>query len=168
MLIGSSEVIESDHSVHSKKQHGQSKVVKYYGFMTVITNNLLNQIYKLFIERAGRHHRSHNFIITAMRRLETKIEHFLDSFNKSNKYRHHLCHHRYNCFIYSIVGFLQRFLAGFFLQAGIKCLGSLGKIMKNPKVLLKILKNPVNAQLGMFLGVFVAVFRVSSIYTIKI
>lgn len=47
------------------------------------------------------------------------------------------------------------------MQAVIKAFGSLGAIFKNPKLLVKIFMSPVNKQLGMFLGLYVFIFRVS-------
>jgi hypothetical protein len=55
---------------------------------------------------------------------------------------------------------MQRFIVGFLLQALVKAVGSIGSIFKNPKNIWKILKNPVNRQLGLFLGSYVLIYRV--------
>jgi len=93
--------------------------------------------------------------------IERKLEAFINSLNRSF-HHHELCSHRYNCITHSIIGFIQRFLAGFLLQAGFKCLGSFAAILKNPKLIIKLLKSPVNSELGLFLGFYVFIFRVIS------
>jgi hypothetical protein len=55
---------------------------------------------------------------------------------------------------------MQRFIVGYLLQFAVKCFGSMGAIFKNPKLLIKLFKSPVNSQLGMFLGSYVFIFRV--------
>jgi hypothetical protein len=55
---------------------------------------------------------------------------------------------------------MQRFLVGYLLQAGIKCLSSIGLILRKPQYLIKILKSPVNRELGLFFGSYVLIFRV--------
>ncbi|CAF0732927.1 unnamed protein product [Brachionus calyciflorus] len=153
ILVGASELPDT------KKIDRKSRVVKYYGLMTVILNNAITQFNEMFLQHHNRHNRWHNALIDGFRNFEHRIERKLDSLSKCNKYRHEKCHHRYNCLIYSILGFLQRFLAGYGLQAVIKLFGSIGIILKKPNVILKILKNKENFQLGMFLGSFVFIFR---------
>ena len=113
-----------------------------------------------------------------------RLEHVLKSCNESPSFRHRLCTHRYPCVLYSIQvsslvkktilpfvfnnckhlkGFVQRFLVGFLLQLGVRVLGSLGKIAKNPTIILRFIKAPENTQLGLFLGSYVAIFRVGGI-----
>lgn len=156
LLVGSGELMES------KKEDRKSRVVTYYGVMTVMLNNFVTRVDQMFFQHHSRHNRWHNRFVDALRNFEHRIERFLDSFNKANKYSHPKCHHRYNCLIYTILGFGQRFLAGFGLQAAIKLLGSIGLIFRKPGVLLKVLKDKENVQLGMFLGCFTLVFRAVS------
>lgn len=156
LLVGSAEQIES------KRPDRKSRVVTYYGVMTVILNNLVTRFDQMFLQHHSRHNRWHNKVVDSFRNFEHRIERFLDSFNKANRYSHPKCHHRYNCLIYTLLGFLQRFVAGFGLQAGIKLLGSIGTLFKKPSVLIKILKDKDNFQLGMFLGCFTMVFRAVS------
>lgn len=156
LLVGSSEMMET------KKPDRKSRVVTYYGVMTVILNNLATRIDQMFLQHHNRHNRYHNKLVDWLRNFEHRIERFLDSFNKANKYSHQKCHHRYNCLIYSLIGFCQRFLAGFGLQAAIKLFGSMGLLIKKPSVLLKVLKDRDNIQLGMFLGCFTLIFRTVS------
>ena len=102
-----------------------------------------------------------NSFLLIMKFIEKKLESVINSLNKSF-HRHDKCSHRYNCATYSIVGFVQRFITGYLLQFAFKCLSSLAAILKNPKLLIKLLKNPVNTELGLFLGFYVFIFRVVS------
>ena len=141
-----------------------SRVVIYYGLATNTLSHVLNSVYnKLFTaSHATRRHRSHNAFIQALKHIETSLGRFLDSFNHSRKHKHVLCTHRYNCAIYTLVGFLQRFLTGYALQAAFKCLGSIGGIIRKPRLLLKILLSPVNKEFGLFLGSYTLIFRAVS------
>lgn len=155
ILVGSTEIPET------KRTERTSRVVKYYGLMTVIVNNAATLIDQIFFQHHNRHNRWHNRVVDSLRAFEHRIERFLDSFSKA-KYRHEKCHHRYNCFIYSLLGFIQRFMIGFGLQAVVKLFGSIGLVLKKPKTILKILKNSDNFGLGMFFGSFVLIFRLVS------
>jgi hypothetical protein len=161
MLVGTSEVIEQDHSLNDKKMNRTSRVVVYYGLATQMVGNLVSMFYRTFsFTGPTRHHHHHNnALLIFLKNIEKRIELFLDSFNQSRSLKHTLCTHRYNCAIYSLVGFFQRFIAGFVLQALFKCFSSIGSLIKNPVKLLKILKNPDNVGLGLFLGSYVAIFR---------
>ena len=94
MLIGDSEIIQPISNHHSKLNR-PSRIVKYYGFMTMMLNNLLNTFNR---RRAN----SHSFI-GLLKSLEKKLENFLGSLSKTYNYKHRMCAHRYNCFIYPIV-----------------------------------------------------------------
>lgn len=159
MLIGPSECLDVDHSLHKNRS---SRVVKYYGLVTASLNHFLQLIYSLTISRPSRHNRSHNPIAAFFRFLERKLDHYLTSLSRSTRCRHHLCNHRYNCLIYSIMGFVQRFIVGFLLQLVIKCAGSIGSLVKSPKLIVKLIKSPANRELGLFLGSYVLIFRCSS------
>jgi hypothetical protein len=100
MLIGSSELLNYDHSLHKDRR---SRVVKYYGLVTSSFSNFLQLIYNLTISRASRHNRSHNFISNFFRSLERYLDNFLNALSRSKHCKHHLCNHRYNCLIYSIM-----------------------------------------------------------------
>ena len=154
MFLGSA---ETDTENYNLKQNRQSRIVKYYGFTTTYLNNAFN-IFNNLIN--GRHHHSHNKLIIWMRKVENALDRLLVSFNKSKKYRHRLCAHRYNCITYPIIGFIQRFLVGYSLQFVIKCLGSLSTIIKKPKLLWRLFTSSTNYQLGMFFGGYVFIFRV--------
>ena len=82
--------------------HRQSRVVKYYGVATTIVNSFMNICNNLF-SSGGRHNRSHNNLVVFLTHIERKLERFLDSFSRSHNFKHHLCAHRYNCFIYPIL-----------------------------------------------------------------
>lgn len=183
MLLGSAEQLESETpDGSSKKLNRKSRVVVYYGLATEIFANSLTTVNSLLFGRS-RSRGHHSKLTILLKNMEAHIEHFLDSFSRSKSCKHRLCTHRYNCFIYSIIGFLQRFIAGYLLQAAVKCLGSVGAIIKKPRLLLKILLSPVNKQLGrtlitshtdsyvlnfigynqgMFLGSYVLIFRAVS------
>ena len=152
----------------------------YYGIITDIINKSI-YVCNHLTNTLDTHHRARNRLIYFLQAIEKKVESFLNSLNKTSICKHSLCKHRYNCLVYPIIvnmnelalelfikliifilqGFIQRFIVGFFIQATVKCFGSLGKLVKNPKFLFKILKNPVNKQLGLFLGSYVLIFRVS-------
>lgn len=147
-LIGTEAItpdLIADH--HYLKLTRQSRIIKYL-------NSITNKLHRLTDH-------SNNLIINRLRLFERKLESFLDSLNKSF-HRHDKCVHRYNCFTYAIAGFVQRFIVGYLLQAAFKCLGSLVAIVKKPKLLFKILKNPLNTDLGLFLGSYVLIFRLVS------
>lgn len=155
-FIGDSETLETDH--HSKLNR-KSRIMVCYGFLTDIINKTL-QICNKFTNTLNTG--SQNSFINIMKCIELKAEIFLDNLSKSTFCKHTACNHRYSCLIYPILGFIQRFSVGYIMQAVIKTLGSLGAILKNPKILLKIFMNPVNKQLGMFLGLYVFIFRAVS------
>ena len=100
MFVGDSEIIQPISNHHSKLNR-PSRIVKYYGFMTLILNNLFNSCNNLISRRRGPH--SHNILIVFMKNVERKMETFLTKFSKTHKCKHHLCAHRYNCFIYAAV-----------------------------------------------------------------
>jgi hypothetical protein len=172
MLVGQSEAIEADHAVHSRAMHGPSRLVIYYGVATDIFSTAVTRAHRALY---GHHHHHHhaadmnNNATTTTNNTRSnsalikRIERLLDSFNKSDAYKHTLCTHRYNCGINAGVGFTQRFLAGYVLQAAVKCIGSLPAILRRPHITLpRILLAPVNAQLGMFLGSYALIFRAIS------
>jgi hypothetical protein len=94
MMIGDSEIIQPINN-HTKLNR-PSRIVKYYGFMTMILNNLFNTFNK-------RRPNSHSTFIGFLKSLEKKLENFLGSLSKTYNYKHRMCTHRYNCFIYPIV-----------------------------------------------------------------
>ena len=102
MLIGDSEIIQPLSNHHSKLNR-QSRIVKYYGFMTIMLNNLVNSFNNLVNLNNRRRAHSQSLLITFMKNLETKLEHFLGYLSKTYNYKHRMCAHRYNCFIYPIV-----------------------------------------------------------------
>ncbi len=106
--------------------------------------------------------RSPSLLGNLMEKFAVTIERFLSALSESKSCKHSLCKHRYNCVIYALLGFIQRFVVGFGLQAAFKVLSSLLKIIKSPKLLIKLLKSPVNRELGMFLGTYVFIYRAFS------
>jgi len=132
---------------HFIKLTRQSRIIKYLNVMTNSLNNFSSN-------------KTNGFTI-AMRFIEKKLEALINSLNRSF-HRHQLCSHRYNCITHSLIGFFQRFIAGYLIQATFKCLGSFVAILKNPKFLVKLLKSPVNTELGLFLGFYVFAFRAIS------
>lgn len=100
MVIGPSECLNVDHTLHRNRG---SRVVKYYGLVTSSLSNFLQLAYSLTMARSSRHNRSHNPIANFFRSFEHKFDAYLNALSRSTKCRHHLCNHRYNCFIYSIM-----------------------------------------------------------------
>ncbi len=144
-FVGPSETNETAHLCR------KSRIMICYGFITDIVDKTVNLCNNLSLPR---------YFVDLLKILESKMERILNAMNNSDKCKHSACNHRYNCFIYAGLGFGQRFIVGFLMQAAIKLLTSLRIIIKNPKFIFKILKNPVNRQLGMFLGLYVFIFRV--------
>jgi hypothetical protein len=164
MLVGSSEAIETDRAIHHREMSNPSRVVIYYGTATDILTNLLTRIYRAVYGHDINNNRSPstNPLIVLLKHFEKKMERVLDSFNHSSAFKHSLCTHRYNCAINATVGFVQRFMAGCLIQIVVRCLGSLGAILRRPKLLFRILLNPANRELGLFLGSYVLIFRTVS------
>ena len=52
------------------------------------------------------------------------------------------------------------FGAGYVIQAVIKLVSSLGRVLKQPKTVIQALFNKNNTQLGAFLGLFVGTYKV--------
>lgn len=160
IFVGNSEVPDHDHHI---KRERQSRVVKYYGFVTDIVETSVNRCYNLISSRRHRFGPGQSSIFfQTLKRFEKRMDNFLRSLNKAHACRHNLCTHRYNCLLYPIMGFIQRFFTGFAIQAGIKIVSSLGLILKKPKVLFKILANPANRDFGLYLGTYVLIFRAVS------
>lgn len=138
----------------------KSRITIYYSFLMAIISKTINICNRLVTSsrRIPQNPRP-NIVISLMQRFENKIEGFLSTLSQSKCCKHNLCKHRYNCVIYALLGFVQRFVVGFGIQTAVKILSSFSKIIKSPKILLKILKNPVNKELGMFLGVYVFIYR---------
>jgi hypothetical protein len=165
MLVGSSEAIETDKAIHHRAMSNPSRVVIYYGTATDILTNLLTRVYRAVYGGSDINNNrspSTNPLIVLLKHFERKIEKCLDSFNHSHAFKHSLCTHRYNCAINASMGFAQRYIAGYLIQIVVKCLGSLGSILRKPKLVVEILLNPVNRELGMFLGSYVLIFRAVS------
>ncbi len=147
-FVGPSETSETAHL------NRKSRIMVCYGIITDVIDKTVNVCNNLSLPR---------YFVHLLKKLELKSERMLNAMSNSRKCKHPTCNHRYNCFIYAGLGFLQRFIVGYFMQAAIKLFGSLGKIIKNPRFILKILKNPVNKQLGMFLGLYVFIYRVKKL-----
>lgn len=131
---------------HYLKLTRQSRIIKYLNAITLSINKIFNKNNKT------------NIFTLSMNFIENKLQFIINGLNKSF-HRHELCSHRYNCLVYSLIGFFQRFIIGYLLQAGFKCLSSLMTILKKPSILIKLLKSPVNTELGLFLGCYVLIFR---------
>ena len=168
LLLGPEEIRENNNSLNR-----QSRVVKYYGFVTEILSNLSN-----FVTKAKSNHRNKLYVF--MKTFEEKIDRFFNRLSIQKTMKHQACNHRYSCWLYSLnvsfylrsrlkkifkifinfKGFITRFFGGFVLQAGIKIAGSLIQILKKPALLKKILTNPANVELGLFFGSFNFIYRV--------
>lgn len=146
-FIGPSETAETKHL------HRKSRIMVCYGIITEVINKTVQVCNNL---------KAPSYLVYLMQKFEAKFEKLLNAMSKTQKCKHHLCNHRYNCFIYPFLGFVQRFTVGYLMQAVIKIFGSLGKIMKSPTFLIKVLKSPVNRELGMFLGSYVFIYRLVS------
>lgn len=167
--MGNAEVADKD---HQQKRDRSSRVVVYYGVVTDILNSTINMFNNLISSSNSRHgfghgHLPNNILIQFLKKIEKNVDNFLKSMNKNHICRHPKCQHRYNCLIYPMLGFVQRFTAGYLLQAAVKLLGSASAIVKKPHLILKILKSTDNIDLGLFLGSYVFIFRVSSLITIN-
>ncbi|ELU03626.1 hypothetical protein CAPTEDRAFT_148469 [Capitella teleta] len=73
--------------------------------------------------------------------------------------KHRLCSHQDSCLASIFQSFVRMFGFGYLVQAGMKLLGALRSAFKNPKLLLSALKHPDNRQLGLFLGLYAALFK---------
>ena len=59
---------------------------------------------------------------------------------------------------------VKMFGAGYVIQALIKLVSSVGRVLKQPKTVIHALFNRNNTQLGAFLGLFVGTYKVSGYY----
>ena len=100
MLIGPSECLNVDHSLHKNRR---SHVVKYYGLVTSSLVNFLQLVYNLTMAPSSRHNRSHNIFANTERLIERKLDSIMNALSHSSNCRHNLCNHRYNCFIYAAI-----------------------------------------------------------------
>lgn len=149
-LVGPSETSETEHM--KRKSH----IMSCYGLFTDVANKAVKLCNNLSAPR---------YLAYLLKKFEIKFEHLLNRMSDTSKCRHPACNHRYNCFLYPVLGFVQRFIVGFLMQAIVKAFGSMAKIIKNPKFLFQIMKNPVNRQLGMFIGSYVFIYRsISCLY----
>ncbi|XP_048767436.2 transmembrane protein 135-like isoform X2 [Ostrea edulis] len=73
--------------------------------------------------------------------------------------KHWLCQHSYGCVHYVVKSFVKMFGLGFLVQGGVKLLGALPRMHKNPKAILHALIHQDNFRLGAFLGCFSAIFK---------
>jgi putative component of membrane protein insertase Oxa1/YidC/SpoIIIJ protein YidD len=76
--------------------------------------------------------------------------------------RHVSCPHRHSCVHYSIEAFTKLFGLGVGIQVTLRTVLQLRKIIKDPKVLKKVLFSRDTVRLGLFFGGFAGLFRASS------
>lgn len=74
--------------------------------------------------------------------------------------RHNSCPHTNDCLSYTLSGGGKMFMVGIGLQILLKLVLNVGRIIKNPLTLKRILFNKDTFKLGLFLGEFAALFRV--------
>ena len=89
-FLGSEETHDDKNSLNR-----QSRVVKYYGFVTEILSNLTN-----LATKSKSSHRNKLYVL--MKRFEEKIEGFFNRLSIQKSMKHQLCQHRYTCWMYSL------------------------------------------------------------------
>lgn len=101
---------------------------------------------------------SSNTLSSPFTRLFESFNEFLENLNVIK--RHKSCPHKNDCLSYTIYGSSKLFLIGVGLQAALKLVLNIQRIIKNPSNLGKVFFNRDTLKLGLFLGEFSALFRV--------
>lgn len=106
----------------------------------------------------GPNHRRHgNTLISRLSESST-----FQRINKSLQTtpKHFLCQHSYGCVHYVTKSFIKMFGLGYLVQGGVKLLGALPRIYRNPSAIWHAIKHQDNFKLGAFLGCFSAIFKI--------
>ncbi|XP_011435666.2 transmembrane protein 135 isoform X2 [Magallana gigas] len=106
----------------------------------------------------GPNHRRHgNTLISRLSESST-----FQRINKSLQTtpKHFLCQHSYGCVHYVTKSFIKMFGLGYLVQGGVKLLGALPRIYRNPSAVWHAIKHQDNFKLGAFLGCFSAIFKI--------
>lgn len=90
------------------------------------------------------------------------ISGYLQLYDRMRRARHQSCPHREGCGRYALVGGLKPFLGGVGVQVGLKLLLSIPKLVKLKTDLRKQILNKQSLQLGLALGSFSLLYRVSA------
>lgn len=93
--------------------------------------------------------------------IEKRNNHIIKFIQKLNLIkRHKSCPHDHDCLSYTLSGGGKMFMVGIGLQILLKLVLNVGRIIKNPFSLKRILFNKDTFKLGLFLGEFASLFRV--------
>lgn len=149
--------------------------------MTEIFNRIINIILKKGNKTNNKH--KINKLYFLLKSFEEKLDRFFNKLSMAKGFKHQLCTHRYNCLIHTLLvsnrflksimclhvicyftlffkGFMQRFIGGYLIQAGIKLATSAMIIIKKPKIIKNILASSTNIELGLFFGFYNLIYRV--------
>lgn len=108
-------------------------------------------------DRVGRRQRRNHYSdISFLVRIYVQL---LDKIKSQSK--HKSCPHNYSCLYYSISGGSRLFMVGFGLQITLKIVLQLKKLVQRKLSLKKVICNRETLKLGVFLGGFSFLFRVS-------
>lgn len=99
---------------------------------------------------------SNYVIIQQFLKLFTQFQTFLKSFSKHEK-----CPHNHSCIYYCTSGGAKLFTIGLGIQAALKLVLQIPKIVKTPKKVMQSVFSRDTLRIGMFLGGFSAIYRVS-------
>jgi hypothetical protein len=95
-------------------------------------------------------------IIQQFLKIFTHIQTFLKSFSKHEK-----CPHSHSCVYYCTSGGTKLFAIGLGIQATLKLVLQIPKIVKTPKKVMRSVFSRDTLRIGMFLGGFSAIYRVN-------
>lgn len=99
---------------------------------------------------------SNFFIVQQFLKLFTKVQTTLKSFSKHEK-----CPHSHSCVYYTVSGGAKLFGIGLGIQAALKLVLQIPKIIKTPKKVAASIFSKDTLRIGAFLGGFSAIYRVS-------
>ncbi|XP_065564644.1 transmembrane protein 135-like [Artemia franciscana] len=66
--------------------------------------------------------------------------------------KHALCKHKNSCIYYMLEGFVKKFIAGYGIHAGFRFILSFANLLRNPRLITKIVSNMDNVKFGLFVG----------------
>lgn len=95
-------------------------------------------------------------IIQQFLKLLTKLQNYLKSFSKHEK-----CPHENSCIYYCTSGGTKLFAIGLGIQSVLKLVLQIPKIIKNPKNIVRSVFSRDTVRIGLFLGGFSTIYRVS-------
>lgn len=96
------------------------------------------------------------FIVQQFLKIFTQIQAALKSFSKHEK-----CPHSHSCVYYTISGGAKLFGIGLGIQSALKLILQIPKLIKTPKKVAESIFSRDTLRIGLFLGGFSAIYRVS-------